>query len=78
MAIKVPSYEELLATRYRSNQAIQVFLELPLSTLIMAYLEGICTNYVQDHITDDQSNYDKPLIKEVDHTYNKPLTTTNS
>ena len=71
MPIKI-SYKKLLTTRYISNQAIS------LSTLVEAYLGGIRTNYVQDHITDDQSNYDKPLTKEVDHTYNKPLTTTNS
>ena len=53
MPIKI-SYKKFLTTRYSSNEAILVFPELSLSTLVEAYLGGIRTNYVQDHITNDK------------------------
>ena len=48
MAIKVSSYEELLANRYTTNHVLQAFPELPLGVLIVGYLRGIHADNIEN------------------------------
>jgi hypothetical protein len=64
-----PKTEQPLDSKSRQDPLLEEHSILPRKTT---------TRFETAEKTGQESNYDKPLTKEGNHTYDKPLTTTNS